>query len=89
MDSVRHYQGLGFEVWDGQQTWFWLVLNPNRDGGAIGAAATENAAVRDACRSIDEMLSMRAQPRRSVDWEISLSNLEHYLAQCCEQSTVR
>jgi hypothetical protein len=85
MDSMRHYLGIDFEIWEAQQRWLWCVIDPDRDGGAIGAATTEIDAVRDACLSIDDMLSARAEVLISVDWEISLSNLERYLAQCCDR----
>jgi hypothetical protein len=44
-----------FEVWTGQGTWFWYVVNPQRDCGTIGAAATETEAIREARSSIEEM----------------------------------
>ena len=81
---MRHYQGIDFEVWDGQQTWFWMVLDPHCEGGAIGAAANETEAVRDACLSIDEM-SSRCEPLNAFSWEVSLAKLERYLAQCCDR----
>jgi hypothetical protein len=83
MHNQRTYSGIIFEIWEGQQTWFWFVLDPHREGGAIGAAASENDAVRDACFSIDEMLYARREPPMAVDWEISLANLERYLANVC------
>lgn len=46
--------GTGFDVWDGHQTWFWSLIGPHRNSGAIGAAATEDEAVREACQSIEE-----------------------------------
>ena len=49
-----------FEVWTGQGTWFWYVVNPQRDCGTIGAAATETEAIREARSSIEEM-SVRAE----------------------------
>jgi hypothetical protein len=51
----RDHLGAGFEVWTGGQSWFWCLLNPRRDGGAIGAAATEADAVREAFAAIEEM----------------------------------
>jgi hypothetical protein len=42
-----------------QETWLWFVVIPNRDGGTIGAAATEMDAMREACESIDEMSELR------------------------------
>jgi hypothetical protein len=86
MNDTRHYLGIDFEVWEAQQRWLWCVIDPHRDGGAIGAAASEIDAVRDACLSIDEMMSARAEVLITVDWEISLSNLERYLAQCCDRT---
>lgn len=79
MSDMRHYQGIDFEVWDGQQTWFWFVIDPHRDGGAIGAAASETEAVRDACLSIDPMMVASIEPLIAVEWEVSLANLERYL----------
>src|SRR5438309_2065108 len=101
--AIHSHLGTGFEVWNGQRTWFWIVIdpNPNRNGGEIGAAVSEADAVRDARASIEEIVAQRgATPpalaadtdvpvclRRSswsaravVRWEISLSNLERYLA---------
>jgi hypothetical protein len=85
VSSLRHYQGIDFEVWDGQPTWFWFVFDPHLDGGAIGAAVSETEAVRDACFSIDEMLDARREPLTAAGWEISLTNLERYLAHRCGQ----
>lgn len=85
MSSLRHYQGIDFEVWDGQQTWFWFVLDPHREAGTIGAAASENDALRDACLSIDELRYARPENLTAAGWEISLAKLERYLTQCGEQ----
>jgi hypothetical protein len=58
-----------YEVWTGQGTWFWYVANPQRNCGAIGAAATETEAIGEARSSIEEM-SARAEhvssPRSSL-----------------------
>jgi hypothetical protein len=51
----RDHLGADFEVWTGGQSWFWCLLNPRRDGGAIGAAATEADAIREASVAIEEM----------------------------------
>jgi len=85
MDLTRHYLGINFEVWETDQRWLWCVINPHRNGGAIGAATSENDAVRDACLSIDDILRACADIPITVDWEISLSNLERYLADCCDR----
>ncbi|MGH7913601.1 MAG: hypothetical protein ACREPW_02980 [Candidatus Binataceae bacterium] len=55
MHTRRDHLGTGFEVWTGGQSWFWCLLNPRRAGGAIGAAATEADAVREAFVAIEEM----------------------------------
>lgn len=55
--SSRNYMGIRFDVWNGQQAWFWLVLNTQGHAGVIGAASKEADAVRDACFSIEEMVS--------------------------------
>ena len=47
--------GTGFMVWNREQTWFWSVVNQDRNGGSVGAAATEAEAVREACGTIEEM----------------------------------
>ena len=59
MHSRRDHLGCGFKVWTGGQTWFWCLLNPCRDGGVIGAAATEADAVREAFAAIEEMSAQR------------------------------
>ena len=41
MRVSKHHLGIGFEVWNAQQSWFWFVDNTNRNG-MIGAAATES-----------------------------------------------
>ena len=92
MAEMRHYQGINFEVWDGQQTWFWLVIDPHRDGGAIGAASSEIEAVRDACLSIEAimadslMMTTRCAPMTAAGWEVTLAKLERYLA-CFRDAT--
>jgi hypothetical protein len=52
---MRSHSHLGthFEVWTAQQTWFWSLVNPHRNGGAIGAAASEAEAVREATLLIE------------------------------------
>jgi len=58
-----------FEVWTGQGAWFWHIAIAQRNCGAIGAAATETEAIREARSSIEEM-SERAEhvlsPRSSL-----------------------
>jgi hypothetical protein len=58
MRSRRDYLGTGFAVWTGELTWFWRVLNSHHSGGAVGAAASEAEAVREACIAIEEMSAL-------------------------------
>lgn len=86
MRSHKNYLGIGFEVWTAQQTWFWFVVNRNRNGmiGAaanmIGAAATESEAVREARLSIEEI----SDSIILAGWEASFKNLERYLSCVCD-----
>jgi hypothetical protein len=78
MRVSKHHLGIGFEVWNAQQTWFWFVANTNRSG-VIGAAATESDAISDARSSIEEITDSNIGP----GWETSLRNLARYLASVC------
>jgi hypothetical protein len=78
MRISKHHLGVGYEVWNAQETWFWLVANTNRNG-VIGAAATECDAIRDARASIEELSDSNCRP----GWERSLANLARYLASVC------
>jgi hypothetical protein len=51
---MRNHLGISFTVWNRRQTWFWLVPDQHGNGGAIGTAASEAEAVREACSSIEE-----------------------------------
>ena len=64
---MRTHLGTRFEIWTGQQSWFWRFSDPGSDGGSIGAAATETDAVREACLAIEEMHDGRAA--RPICWE--------------------
>lgn len=79
MRSSKNHLGIGFEVWTSQQTWFWFVVNLNRNG-VIGAAATESEAMREARQSIEEISDSIAL----AGWEGSLKNLERYLSCVCD-----
>jgi hypothetical protein len=65
MRSDSHL-GTGFTVWNREQTWFWKVVNQPLSSGAVGAAATEAEAVREACSSIEEMAMRPELPRASM-----------------------
>jgi len=65
--TMRTHLGTRFEIWTGQQSWFWRFSDPSRAGGSIGAAATETDAVREACLAIEELHAGRAT--RPMGWE--------------------
>ena len=58
MDSWIHI-GDKFEVWKKREAWFWRVFNVEPSGAAIGAAASEAEAVREARLYIEESMSAR------------------------------
>ncbi len=62
----RDHLGAGFEVWAGGQSWFWCLLNQRRNGGAIGAAATEADAIREASVAIEEMSARQREDAPAV-----------------------
>lgn len=68
----RDHWGAGFELWTGGQSWFWYLRDPCRAGGAIGAAATEADAVREARAAIEEMSAEpcedKSAARRPAGW---------------------
>jgi hypothetical protein len=75
MRISKNHLGIGFEVWNAQQSWFWLVDNTNRNG-MIGAAASESDAIAEARSSIEEISNSNVRP----GWECSLGKLARYLA---------
>ena len=85
----ENHLGIAFQIWSGPQTWFWFVVNPHQNGGAIGAAASEADALREACLSIEEISAEQraAAMHRDVDcmaplicWKGALENLNRFLA---------
>jgi hypothetical protein len=71
-----HRSPIVFEIWTRGGAWFWNVVDPQRNGGTIGAAATETEAIREARSSIEKMSARQARvatcsslamPRRSWD----------------------
>ena len=82
---MRTYLGTDFEIWTGQQTWFWRFSARNR--GSVGAAASEADAVREACRAIEEsagsfpLKEWKSFESALLSWECALNQLEHYLPQ--------
>jgi hypothetical protein len=85
----ENHLGIAFQIWSGPQTWFWFVVNPHQNGGAIGAAASEADALREACLSIEEISAQlqAAATHRNDDcatslicWKGALENLDRFLA---------
>jgi hypothetical protein len=70
----RSHLGIGFELWSSQRVWFWSVVNPRHNGGAIGAATTEAEAVGEACAAIEEMSAPRrfASQARACQRDLSV-----------------
>ncbi|MGH7780360.1 MAG: hypothetical protein ACREQR_11090 [Candidatus Binataceae bacterium] len=92
--KIRNHMGVGFEVRKEQHSWFWLVINPDRDGAAIGAAATEAEAISEACSLIEEASFARvaadgagnhsfSSRLAAIEWDRALANLERYLTKAC------
>jgi hypothetical protein len=67
--TMRTHLGTRFEIWTGQQSWFWRFSDPSRAAGSIGAAASEADAVRDARFAIEEMFAARPRPTRATGRE--------------------
>jgi hypothetical protein len=53
MEMLRKGQAARFNLWSSQRTWFWSLIYPDREGGAIGAATSEAEALDDAYATID------------------------------------
>jgi hypothetical protein len=66
MRSTTYHFGVGYEVWNAQDSWFWLVISPYRNAGTIGAAGSRNQAARDACLAIEEMAAWGYQLSSTV-----------------------
>jgi hypothetical protein len=56
--SRKRHLGVDFAVWGKAGSWFWCLVNPDGGGGIIGASANEAQALRDACLSIEEKLTL-------------------------------
>jgi len=54
----KRHLGIDFAIWRREGTWFWLLINASGEGGTIGASANEAQAMRDACLSIEEKLTV-------------------------------
>jgi hypothetical protein len=54
----KRHLGVEFAIWRSEETWFWLLINTAGEGGTVGASANEAQAMRDACLSIEEKLTI-------------------------------
>jgi hypothetical protein len=66
MCNSRDHLGIRFEVWTSEWSWFWRAFNSHNSGGAVGAAATQADAVREACVAIEEMSAQDAESAPSL-----------------------
>ena len=56
-DRKRHL-GVDFVIWRRESAWFWFLIDPRGNGGMIGATANEARAIREACLSIEAILTV-------------------------------
>jgi hypothetical protein len=62
----KRHLGVEFAIWGKEGSWFWYLVNPGGGGGMIGASADEAQAMRDACLSIEEKLTVfHSEPMNS------------------------
>ncbi|HJU09465.1 MAG TPA: hypothetical protein VJ728_01245 [Candidatus Binataceae bacterium] len=54
----KQYLGVEYVIWNRENAWFWLLLNPHGAGGTAGAAPNSAGAMEDACSSIEAMLAI-------------------------------
>ena len=77
--ATYSHRGVSFEVWNDQQSWFWMVRDSRGNRGAIGAAPSETEALREAGFSIEA----DAPPARLTGmnaWTCAFENFARYLA---------
>jgi len=54
----KRHLGVDFAIWVSEGAWVWFLINPNGEGGMIGASPNEAQAMHDACLSIEEILTV-------------------------------
>ena len=62
MHDNRNHLGVGFRLWNGQSTWFWILADPCGGAGAVGAASSEAEAISEAHVAIEEMAARCRAP---------------------------
>jgi hypothetical protein len=50
----KRHLGVDFAVWS-EGAWVWFLINPNGEGGMIGASPNEAQAMHEACLSMEEI----------------------------------
>ncbi|HEY6395628.1 MAG TPA: hypothetical protein VIX12_09435 [Candidatus Binataceae bacterium] len=80
----RVHQGISFNLWTGQHTWFWML--PDR--GVIGAAVSQQEAVREACMAIDLFLGRNANSDSTITCEGYHEHWHNMLERLAEYVTV-
>jgi hypothetical protein len=53
VETLRNDQAARFNLWSSHRTWFWSLIYPDREGGAIGAATSEAEALDEAYAAIE------------------------------------
>jgi hypothetical protein len=76
---IGNHLGTSYQIWNGGGTWFWLVTDPSCRSGAIGAAANEADAIRDAHWSIEEMTARSSSRIEAAGIDQTLS---HTILKC-------
>jgi len=56
--SRKQHLAVDFAIWKTEDAWVWFVMNPRVEGGMIGASSNEAQAIREACLSIEEKLTI-------------------------------
>jgi len=79
MTALRTDLAVCFNVWTSHRTWFWSLIYPDRQGGAIGAAASEAEALNEANAAIERL----PQPG-NVDVTYSRRSGDSKLIQKCD-----
>jgi hypothetical protein len=64
---TRRTEYARFNVWTARGTWFWSLVYPDRDGGAIGVAASRTEAVGEAQSAIEQLPQLRCGTGTSLD----------------------
>jgi hypothetical protein len=54
----KRHMGVDFAIWESKGVWFWFLMSPSGEGGMIGASTNEGQAMREACLSIEEILTV-------------------------------